>query len=186
MAAALFAPAVVPLVLGAQWKLAVPLIQVLGLSAAFDQIGFNWTAFARARGETRVLAVASVAMVVTVLSVGVPLMLAIGLPGFAIGIGAGTLATLVIRMVYLVRLFPASRMVSHVGRAIAPTLPAAAAVFLERAMLGGSGTALRLTVEVGTYVLLVATATWMMARPLLSEAAGYVRGSATRRAAVAP
>jgi O-antigen/teichoic acid export membrane protein len=184
VAAALFAPQVVPLVLGADWKLAVPLIQVLGLSAALDQIGFNWTAFARARGETRVLAVASVAMLVTVLSVGVPMLLAFGLPGFAIGIGAGTLVTLAIRMVYLVKLFPASRMVSHVGRAIAPTLPATAAILAERAVLGSNDSVLRVALEVGTYVLLVAIATWIMARPLLSEAVGYVRGSAARKAAV--
>jgi O-antigen/teichoic acid export membrane protein len=185
VAAALFAPQVVPLVLGDGWKLAVPLVQVLGLSAAIDQIGFNWTAFARARGETRVLAVASVAMLVTVLSVGVPMLLAFGLPGFAIGIGAGTLVTLAIRMVYLVKLFPASRMVSHVGRAIAPTLPATAAILVERAVLGSGDSVLRVALEVGTYGLLVAIATWIMARPLLSEAMGYVRGSAARKAAVA-
>jgi O-antigen/teichoic acid export membrane protein len=185
VAAALFAPQVVPLVLGDGWKLAVPLVQVLGLSAALDQIGFNWTAFARARGETRVLAVASVAMLVAVLSVGVPLLLVLGLPGFAIGIGAGTLVSLAIRMVYLVKLFPASRMVSHVGRAIAPTLPAAAAILVERAVLGSSDSVLRLSLEVGSYVLLVAVATWISARPLLSEAVGYVRGSANRKAAVA-
>jgi O-antigen/teichoic acid export membrane protein len=185
VAAALFAPQVVPLVLGDGWKLAVPLVQVLGLSAAIDQIGFNWTAFARARGETRVLAVASVAMLVTVLSVGVPMLLAFGLPGFAIGIGAGTLVTLAIRMVYLVKLFPASRMVSHVGRAIAPTLPATAAILVERAVLGSGDSVLRVALEVGTYGLLVAIATWIMARPLLSEAIGYVRGSAARKAAVA-
>jgi O-antigen/teichoic acid export membrane protein len=185
VAAALFAPAAVPLILGNSWKSAVVLIQVLGLSAALDQIGFNWTAFARARGETRVLAVASVAMLATVLGVGVPMMLAIGLPGFAIGIGAGTLVTLTIRMVYLVKLFPASRMVSHVGRAIAPTLPATAAILAERAVLGGGDSALRLALEVGVYVLLVAIATWITARPLLREAVGYVRRSATRKAAVA-
>jgi O-antigen/teichoic acid export membrane protein len=186
VAAALFAPGVVPLVLGNSWKLAVPLIQVLGLTAAIDQIGFNWTAFARARGDTRVLAVASVAMLVTVLGVGVPMLLALGLPGFAIGIGAGTLVTLAIRMVYLVKLFPASRMVSHVGRAIAPTLPATAAILAERVVLGGSGgSGLRVALEAGTYVLLVAIATWVMARPLLSEALGYVRRSAARKPAVA-
>ena len=185
VAAALFAPQLVPLVLGDGWKLAVPLVQVLGLSAALDQIGFNWTAFARARGETRVLAVASVAMLVTVLSVGVPLLLALGLPGFAIGIGAGTLTTLAIRIVYLVKLFPATRMVSHVGRAIAPTLPATAVILIERAALGSGHGVLRVALEVGTYVLLVAIATWIMARPLLHEAVGYLRGSTAGKAAAA-
>src|SRR5205085_1982353 len=121
VAAALFASAAVPLILGNDWKLAVPLIQVLGLSAAADQIGFNWTAFARARGETRILGIASLAMLLAVVSVGVPLLLAMGLSGLAIGIGAGTLATLTIRMIYLTRLFPAARMASHVLRAIGLT-----------------------------------------------------------------
>jgi O-antigen/teichoic acid export membrane protein len=182
VAAALFAPQVVPLVLGNGWKLAVPLIQVLGLSAALDQIGFNWTAFARARGETRILAIASVVALVAVLSVGVPLLLTMGLPGFAIGIGAGTVATLAIRMAYLVKLFPAARMVTHVGRAIGPTVPAAAVILLERAVLGTSDSVARLAVEAGGYVLLVAAGTWLTARPLLREAIGYVTG---RRGTVA-
>jgi hypothetical protein len=112
-------------------------------------------------------------------------MLALDLPGFAIGIGAGTLVTLAIRMVYLVKLFPASRMISHVARAIAPTLPAVAAILVERAVLGSEDSALRLMLEVVTYVLLVAIATWITARPLLREAVGYVRRSAARKAAVA-
>jgi O-antigen/teichoic acid export membrane protein len=176
VAAALFAPTAVPLVLGDGWKLAVPLIQVLGLSAALDQIGFNWTAFARARGETRWLAVASVATLVTVLSVGVPMLLTVGLSGFAVGMGAGTVAGLVVRIAYLSRLFPAASLVSHVAGAIGPTLAAAAGILVERAVLGGDDSALRLALEGTAYVLVVVIATWITARPLLREAIGYVRG----------
>jgi O-antigen/teichoic acid export membrane protein len=166
----------VPLVLGDDWKLAVPLIQVLGLSAAVDQIGFNWTAFARARGETRWLAVATVVMLVPVLAVGVPLLLSHGVSGFAIGIAAGTAAGLVVRIVYLSRLFPAASMVSHVAGAIVPTLLAAGAILVARAALGGDDSALRLVLELAAYVALVVIATWITARPLLREAIGYVRG----------
>ena len=175
VAAALFAPAAVPLVLGKGWDVAVPLIQVLGLSAAIDQIGFNWTAFARARGETLVLAVGSVATLVAVLGVGVPLLLAHGLPGFAIGIGAGTVAGLVVRLVYLSRLFPAASMVSHVAGAIAPTLAAAAAILAGRIALGSDDSASRLLLEASAYGVLVASATWITARRLLREASGYLR-----------
>ena len=181
VAAALFAPAAVPLVLGEKWSLAIPLVQVLGLSAAIDQIGFNWSAFARARGETRIIAAGSVALLVGVLSVGVPLLLTIGLPGFAIGIGAGTIGTLFVRMHYLKRLFPAANMLRHVSGSVAPTLPATALVLIERAALGGGGGALRLLAEVVIYALLVVGASCMLQGPLLREATGYVR-QRTRRA----
>ena len=121
--AALFAEPAVHFILGPDWMLAVPLVQVLGVSAALDQIGFNWTAFARARGETRVLALAAVAMMVAVLGVGVPLLIEHGLSGLAIGLAAGTVTSLVIRVAYLTKLFPALDMVGHVARAIAPTNP---------------------------------------------------------------
>ncbi len=175
IALALFAPAAVPLVLGDSWNLAVPLVQVLGVSTALDQIGFNWTAFARARGETRVLAVASLAALVAVIGTGVPLLLTIGLPGFAVGIAAGTATTLVVRLIYLTRLFPAANFVVHVARAIAPTAIAAIPILLERAILGGGDGASRLLVEFGIYAALVCGATWISARTLLREAAGYLR-----------
>jgi O-antigen/teichoic acid export membrane protein len=173
VAATLFAAQAVPLVLGDQWQLAVPLVQVLGLSTAVDQIGFNWTAFARARGETRMLAVASVVTLVVVISVSVPMLLAYGLPGFAIGIGAGTLANLAVRMVYLVKLFPAARMTTHVARSVAPTIPAVAAVLAGRALVAGDSVA-RMLVEAALYLLIVAAGTWLSERALLVEAIGYI------------
>jgi len=175
VAAALFAEPAVRLVLGPSWTAAVPLIQVLGLSAALDQIGFNWTAFARARGETRILGIASVAGLVPMLAVGVPMLLAYGLPGFAVGIGAATLAGLVVRMIYLVRLFPAPRIAAHVARSFLPTLPAAAAILAERAALGGADSTLRSLLEAAVYVVLVVAASWITEAPLLREAVGYVR-----------
>ncbi len=81
--------------LGEEWELAVPLIQVLGLAAAIGQIGFNWTAFAMARGETRILAVESGLVFIAVLGVGVPMLLLEGLSGYAWVSVAGTLVALV-------------------------------------------------------------------------------------------
>jgi O-antigen/teichoic acid export membrane protein len=183
IAAALFADQAVHLVLGDSWHLAVPLIQVLGVSAAVDQIGFNWTALARARGETRVLGIGSAASLVAMVGVGVPLLIAHGLPGFAIGIGAGTLATLIVRTIYLVRLFPAQAILRHVGRAIMPTAAGAAFVLILRAAAPG-GSSLRAVAEAGVYLLLVAGVTWFAEGKLLRESVGYlIRARKTRPAA---
>jgi O-antigen/teichoic acid export membrane protein len=173
----LFAEPAVHFVLGREWTLAVPLLQVLGVSAALDQIGFNWTAFARARGETRVLAVASVAMMVATLSVGVPLLIEHGLAGLAIGIGAGTVTGLVIRIVYLTKLFPALDMFGHVTRAVAPTAVAAAPIVVERLALGygNPSSPARAVVELTAYLVVAAALTWWVEGPLLRESLGYLR-----------
>jgi O-antigen/teichoic acid export membrane protein len=186
--AVLFAEPAVHFVLGSDWSLAVPLIQVLGVSAALDQIGFNWTAFARARGETRVLAVASIAQLVAVLGVGVPLLLEEGLSGLAIGIGAGTVASLVIRIGYLVKLFPALDMVGHVARAVAPTAAAAALILLERVVIGYADphSPARALGELAAYAVVIAAVTWSAEGALLREAVGYLRRAGRRTASGVP
>ncbi len=175
----LFAGELVIFVLGEQWELAVPLIQVLGLAAAIDQIGFNWTAFARARGETRILAVQSGLVFVAVLGVGVPLVLLHGLSGYAMGIAAGTLVALGVRLVYLTRLFPALDLVNHVLGAIAPTAVAAGAVLVSRATLPSGGGAIRTTAELLAYLAIALVTTWGTERDLLKEAVGYLRRAAS-------
>jgi O-antigen/teichoic acid export membrane protein len=181
VAAALFADPAVHLILGRDWMLVVPLIQVLGVSAALDQIGFNWTAFARARGETRVLAVAGVAMMVAVLGVGVPLLIEHGLSGLAIGIAAGTVTSLVIRVAYLTKLFPALDMVGHVARAVAPTVVAAAVIVAERLILGyGNPTSpTRALAELLAFAVVAGALTWRLEGGLLREAVGYIRRAGT-------
>ena len=178
----LFAEPAVHFILGRDWALAVPLLQVLGVSAALDQIGFNWTAFARALGETRVLAVASVATMAATLAVGVPLLIEHGLSGLAIGIGAGTVTSLVIRAVYLTKLFPALDMVGHVARAVAPTVLAAAPIAVERVALGYDNpfSPARAAVELTAYVVVAAGLTWRAEGTLLRESLGYLRRTRTR------
>lgn len=183
IAVALFAADGVHFVLGESWELAIPLIQVLGLTAAFDQIGFNWTAFARARGETRPVAVATAAMLIVVLAAGVPLLLSHGLAGFAIAMAGGTLAAMTVRLAYLVRLFPALRIAKHVSRAIVPTVPAAAVILGERALVGGPATATRALGEAALFAILVVVGTLAAERSLLREALGYLSRS---RAQVTP
>ena len=182
--AALFAEPAVHLVLGREWDLIVPLIQVLGVSAAIDQIGFNWTAYARARSETRVLAVAAVASLVPVIGIGVPLLLEHGLPGLAIGLAAGALVNLAIRLAYLARIFPALDMVGHVVRAVAPTVVAAVPIVVERLAFGYADplAPARLAAEVAAYAVVILLLTWCSERALLREAAGYLRRSLPRPA----
>jgi O-antigen/teichoic acid export membrane protein len=175
---ALFADDLVAVLLGAQWELAVPLIQVLGLAAAVDQIGFNWTAFARARGETRILAVQAVLVMVAVLGVGVPLLISEGLSGYALGIGAGTVVALGVRFVYLTRLFPAFDVINHALGAIAPTVLAACVVLVARATLPSGGGALRTVAELLAYAAIALATTWATERVLLKEAFGYLRRAA--------
>jgi O-antigen/teichoic acid export membrane protein len=173
--AALFADELVHFVLGEQWELAVPLIQVLGLTAAVDQIGFNWTAFASARGETRILAVQSGLTLVAVLGVGVPLLILEGLSGYAAGIGAGTLVALGVRLVYLTRLFPTLDLFNHVLRAVRPTVLAASAVLIGRETLPSGDGALRTLAELLAYAAIASVITWATERVLLKEAIGYLR-----------
>ena len=174
-AAALFAPEAVPLVLGPGWEPAVPLLQVLGISAALDQIGFNWTSVARARSETKILGLGAVMSMAAALAVGVPLMLSDGLEGFAAGILAGTVASLLTRLVYLGRLFPPRAIAAHSLRSFVPVVPAAAAILAVRAAEGGRASGWGLVAEVTGFVLLVVIATWLTERVLLREAAGYLR-----------
>jgi O-antigen/teichoic acid export membrane protein len=181
----LFAGELVHLVLGKQWGLAVPLIQVLGVTAAIDQLGFNWTAFAKARGETRILAVQSGLAFVAVLGVGVPLLFLEGLPGYAVGIAAAALVSLGTRFFYLTRLFPALDLVNHVLGAIAPTVLAAATVLFARATLPSGGGVPRTCAELLAYVAIALAASWVTERVLLKEAFGYLRRAA-RPATAAP
>src|SRR3954454_15108712 len=73
--ACLFASDLVEFVLGEdKWGDAVPLLQVVALMAAFDQLGFNLSSFYRARGDSRPTAVFAVVNLVVILVVGLPLL----------------------------------------------------------------------------------------------------------------
>jgi O-antigen/teichoic acid export membrane protein len=172
---ALFADEIIRHVFGSDWELAIPVIQVLGVTAAVDQIGFNWTAFARARGETRPLGFAAVVGSIVLVAVGVPLVLEEGLTGYAIAVAVATAAVLVVRMAYLLRLFPGFRVFRHISRAIVPTVPAALLILGERAVTGGGGGAGRAVAEALAYVALVIVGTVIAERELLREAIGYLR-----------
>jgi O-antigen/teichoic acid export membrane protein len=172
---ALFAPDL-PRVIGKHWEPAVVIIQIMGLVAAANQFGFNWTAYYRALGNTRPMAVAGLAMLVAVLALTPPLILSDGLEGYAIGMGAATGVFMLVRWYYLFKLFPGFKILAHAVRALAPTVPATAAVFAVRAVESGPRTASQAALEVAAFGVIVVVATVLSERALIREVMGYLRG----------
>ncbi len=66
---ALFTPDLIAHVLGPKWVPATALIQLIGVSTAIYQLGFNWTAFHRAVGRTRPQTVYAIAGLIAFLAV---------------------------------------------------------------------------------------------------------------------
>jgi O-antigen/teichoic acid export membrane protein len=173
-AAVLFSDDLVDYVLGDQWVSAVDLIGFLAVAAAINQIGFNWTAFFRARGETRPIAVVDLVLLAGVLAIAVPLLLEEGLDGFGLGFAIATALAVLVRFAYLRRLFPLRRVASDLARAILPTVPAVAAVLLLRLAEGGDSAA-RALLELGLFALLVIGVTLVWERRLLRDAVALLR-----------
>ena len=178
----LFCADLVTFGIGERWRPAVVVLQVYGLAAALNHVGFNWTAYFRARGETRPIAVASVASLVTFLVVGLPLLFRFGLRGFAAGVAIQGLVHLAVRAFYLQRLFDGFAFMRHAARAFAPTVPAAAVVLAMRALESGERSLAMALAELGLYVAVTAVATWYLESRLLREALGYLTARRAARA----
>jgi O-antigen/teichoic acid export membrane protein len=172
---ALFADDLVTYGIGDEWKPAVGIIQAFGLIAALNHIGFNWSAFYRARGDTKPLAVFAPIVLAAFLVFAVPGMVFWGLNGFAVGMALMALTSLIVRTIYLRRLFRGFRMLPHALRAIAPTIPAAGAVALARVIVDERSAGIALG-ELGLYVAVTVAATLYFERDLLREAIGYLGG----------
>jgi PST family polysaccharide transporter len=160
--------------IGERWRPAVTVLEVYGIVAAVNHVGFNWTAYFRAIDRTRPIMVVALAACVTFLVVGIPLLLLIGLPGFAIGMGAQAMVAVVMRAFYLQRLFPGFDFLRHAARAFLPTVPAAGAVLLLRAVEPAGHTLEEALAELATYVVVVAIATWQLEAGLIREAVGQL------------
>lgn len=174
---ALFGPDLVERVFGEKWEIATYAIQALGVAAAINQIGFNWSAFYRARGETRPIAVNSAVMCVGVLGFAVPLMLVDDVDGYATGMVLAVLLLVVNRMRYLVRLFPAKAIAVNCWWGIWPMIPATLTVVAIRlAAWGGPRSAFQVVGEAAAFVLVVVAVTVRSERTLLREFRGYLRG----------
>ena len=175
-AVALFADDFVNFVIGDRWEFAVLLIQIFGVTAAANQIGFNWTAYYRALGRTRPIAVANAILVVAVAAIALPLLVERGVDGFAVGMAVATVIFLGVRLVYLAKLFPALRVAAHVSRALAPTLPGLGVVLASRALVDGGRSPGRALSELALFGVVVLLSTLVLERRLLREALGYLRG----------
>jgi PST family polysaccharide transporter len=179
LALTLFAPDLVRFGLGHKWDPAVRLIQIFGLIGASHHVGFNWSAFYRARGDTRPIAIVNGFVVVLFMASVVPLTIADGLDGFGIAMAISAVGALGARTYYLTKLFPGFAMATHALRAIAPSVPAAAAVLGLRALESGSRTLAIALTELVVYVAVTVLATIALERPLLQEVLGYVRPRTT-------
>ncbi len=177
VALALFAPDLVEFAYGEEWEPAVGLIQAFGLIAAFNHIGYNWTAFFRARGETKPIGVLGAVGAVTMLGIAVPLLLVDGLDGLALGMALVAAIGLIGRVWYLSRLFPSFQILVHSARAIAPSVPAAAAVLLLRAAADVDRSPSLALGELALYAAITVAATWALERRLLREVTGYLRAA---------
>jgi glycosyltransferase involved in cell wall biosynthesis/O-antigen/teichoic acid export membrane protein len=172
---ALFAGDIVHYILGEKWRFAVPLLTVMAISAAVSQIAFNWAIYFQAIGRTRPIAVHGFVYAAVFLGVGLPLLFEYGLAGYAAGALAAASACLIVRFVFLTRLFPGFRMLWHSLRAIAPTAPAVGAVLLLRALGVDSGEPAGAVAQAATFAIVVAVATYVAERSLLHETLGYLR-----------
>jgi O-antigen/teichoic acid export membrane protein len=178
----LFASDLVHFVIGDRWEPAIVILQFFGVIAAIEQLGFNWTAFLRARNETRPLAVIALAMVVLFGAVTVPLLIADGLEGYAIGMLIMSAGTLILRSYYLARLFSGFQMVRHTIRAIGPSIPGVGVVLGMRLVETGPRSLGVALVELAVYAAVTAAATYTFERPLIAEAWGYVRHASAKPA----
>lgn len=172
---ALFASDLVHDVLGPRWISAIGLIQVFGLVAAADQIGFNWSAFYRALGRTRPILVSTILTATAFVASVVPLTLWKGLTGFGWSMAIMTIALLGSRAFYLRRLFADFSIARHVARAVLPTIPAVLLVFALRGAEPAHTGAVAAGVEFAAYVSATIAATLVFEHRLLAEVRGYLR-----------
>ncbi len=170
---ALFAPDLVEHVLGSEWEPAVLLIQGLAAAAALQQVGYGWFSFYRARGDSRPQAVESAVMAATFLGLAVPGLFLYGAEGFIAGRVATSLAMLVVRRRYVLRLFENVELGGLALRGFAPVVAAAAATLALRELLD-PGT----LPELALFATVTAALIWAVERRLLGELAAQVRGRA--------
>lgn len=173
----LFAHDLVHYGLGDKWDSAVILLQVFGVLAAINHVGFNWSAFWRARGDTRPLAVTAAVTTVAFLAGTLPLIIADGIEGLAWGMSIMTAASLGMRFFYVTRLFRGFPVWRHALRGLGPTVPAALAVLGVRAAGGLGASGVGALLELAVFGVVFLAATLVFERALIREAAGYLRSA---------
>jgi O-antigen/teichoic acid export membrane protein len=172
---ALFGGDLVHVVLGDEWAPAVVLIGGLAVATGAQQLGYNWFAFYRARGETWPQAVESGAFAGAFALLAIPGALLGGSWGFVAGRLACTACALAVRGRYLWRLLPGARLWALGLRAALPVAIATAPVLAVRlALWGGQRPLLQVAAELGLWLGALALATHRLERGLLAELLGYL------------
>jgi O-antigen/teichoic acid export membrane protein len=175
----LFAPDLVRFVLGHEWDPAAILLQGLAAAAALQQLGYNWFAFYRARGQSWPQAVESAVLVAGFAALAVPGLIVWGSNGFVAGRIATAVLMLGVRRRYLRRLLPGVSLERLALRGAAPVAAGtAAALVLRYALWGGHRSLGQAIAEIVLFVGVTAAVTWLAERSLLRESGGYLRGAA--------
>ncbi len=185
VAMTLFAQDLVDFAIGDRWQGAVTLLQVFGVLAAANHLAYNWDQYFRAVDDTRPIAVWGAFNLAATLLLTVPLMLAFGLDGYALGMALATAVSLAGRFFFLGRLFPGLRALRHIVRSFAPAVPAVGVVLLARALQSGDRSLPLALAELTLYVAVIVVATAAFERSLLREAIGYLRGAPRGEASLA-
>ena len=172
---ALFSEDLVTHVLGSKWLPAVALIQLVGVSTAVYQLGFNWTAFHRAVGRTRPQTVYAVTGLITFMAAPLPLLLTYGAEGFGWGLFAVNIVAGTLRWIYMKQLLPAVRIARFVCRAVVPPVVACAPVLVLRAANGGARSLTESAAQLAMFVGVFVAMTFALERPLLVEVVGHLR-----------
>ena len=175
---ALFAEDFIEYLFSEDWAPAAGLLAAIGLTAGVGQVAFNWGLFVRAVGDTRPLFVSALGELGTFLVVTLPAILTLGLTGWAIGLAVALCVQLVIRSIYMRRLFPGFNILAQFARAAAPILPGVALVLLSRLAMPDGRSAARAVAEVAVYAGVTIACTLALERPLVREVAGYMRRAA--------
>jgi hypothetical protein len=92
------------------------------------------------------------------------------------------MVAVVMRAFYLQRLFPGFDFLRHAARAFLPTVPAAAAVLILRAVGPGKHNLAFALAQLATYLLITVIATWYFESGLIREAVGQLQDRRPRAA----
>lgn len=172
---ALFAGDLVTFVLGERWRATEPLLIVVGLSVGLGQVAFNWILFFRALNRTRPIFVATGVNTVVFLGVLIPAISAFGLTGYGVAFAISAGVQVVLRSFFLRQLFGGYAGAVQLARAVAPVVPGAAVILLERAAVGQAEVVARAFAELAVFIAVTVTATFILERRLVIEMLGYAR-----------
>ncbi len=169
----LFAPDLVAFVLGERWEPAAILLQGLATAGALQQLGYNWFAFYRARGQTRPQAVETASGALAFLALAIPGLVRFGAEGFVVGRVLAVLVALAVRWVYVRRLLPGMGAWELVAPALVPLAAAAGAALALRLVLwGGDRGAGQAAAEAVLFVVTFLACVLRRERELIAELRG--------------